>query len=70
MLRRVCEHKEKEGGGFAARYNVTKLVYLEEFPSIRDAIAREKQIKGMLRSKKVELIRSMNPRWEDLAGDL
>ncbi|MFZ0882399.1 MAG: hypothetical protein WAN14_03305 [Candidatus Acidiferrales bacterium] len=51
------------------KYNVTRLVYREQFSDIRTAIAREKQIKGWLRSRKVALIESTNPTWKDLAED-
>jgi putative endonuclease len=67
LVRRVYEHKEKLVPGFATRYNVTWLAYYEQTSDIASAIAREKQIKGWRRSKKVELIESMNPRWKDLA---
>ena len=52
--------------GFTKRYNVDKLVYCESFVNPNDAIAAEKKIKGWLRSKKITLIRSKNPEWEDL----
>jgi len=48
------------------RYNLTKLIYFEAYQMICDAISREKQIKGGSRKKKIELIRSMNPEWNDL----
>ena len=64
---RVSEHKQKLVPGFTARYNVNRLVYYEDFGDIRAAIAREKQIKGWLRPKKIALIESMNPTWEDLS---
>ena len=67
LVRRVYEHKEKLVPGFASRYNLTWLAYYEETSDVWSAIAREKQIKGWRRSKKVELIESMNPRWTDLA---
>ena len=51
---------------FTSRYNVTKLVYYEEFPTIEDAIAREKQIKAGSRQKKIDLIVQLNPEWKDL----
>ena len=66
LFKRVNEHKEKLIGGFTSRYNVTKLVYYEEFVTMPEAIAREKQIKGGSRQKKIELINSMNPEWKDL----
>lgn len=69
LKERVKEHMEKRyPGSFTARYNIGKLVYYEKFTSIADAIKREKQIKGGSRKKKVELINSVNPGWEDLTG--
>ena len=50
-----------------ARYNITKLVYFEPFRDVRDAIVREKQIKGWVRRKKVALIESTNASWQDLS---
>ena len=70
LERRVCEHKEKRGSRFTRRYNVTRLVYVEEHQRPQDAIEREKQIKAGSRQKKVELIDAMNPAWRDLAEDL
>jgi len=70
LRRRVAEHRLKLVEGFSARYNVNRLVYYEKFEDIRNAIAREKQIKGWLRAKKIALIESANPRWKDLAEDL
>jgi putative endonuclease len=67
--RRVYEHKMKLVPGFTQRYNVTRLVYPEEFADIRDAITREKQLKGWLRSRKVALIQEKNPKWDDLAAN-
>ena len=66
LFKRVSEHKEKMIDGFTSRYNVTKLVYYEEFVTMPEAIAREKQIKGGSRQKKIDLIKSMNPNWNDL----
>ena len=63
----MSEHKRKEGSSFATRYNITRLVYYEAFDDIRDAIAREKQLKGWRRDKKIALIEENNPRWEDLS---
>ena len=65
--RRVYEHKHKLTPGFTSRYNVNRLMYYDEYNDIRDAIAREKQIKGWLRKKKIALIESMNPNWDDLS---
>ena len=70
LRRRIVEHRLKLVDGFSARYNVTRLVYYEKFGDIRNAIAREKQIKGWLRAKKIALIESTNPRWKDLAEEL
>ncbi len=66
LLRRVTEHKEKTVAGFTSQYNVTKLVYYEEYATMEEAIAREKQIKGGSRQKKIDLIKSKNPEWKDL----
>jgi len=70
LKRRVYEHKEKLTGGFTSRYNVSKLVYYEVFQDIESAIAREKQIKGGSRQKKVQLVNSMNKEWRDLYEEL
>jgi len=64
---RVWQHRTGYfKNAFTSRYNVTKLVYFEEFSDIEDAIAREKQIKGGSRKKKIELINGVNPEWKDL----
>jgi putative endonuclease len=68
LQRRVHEHKQKETPGFSQRYNVTRLVYYESTNSVHVAIAREKQIKGWTRAKKIALIEAMNPEWNDLAA--
>ena len=65
--RRVLEHKQKRGSGFTKRYNVTRLVYVEETDDISAAITREKELKGWLRARKIALIKSVNPKWEDLS---
>lgn len=65
--RRMQEHKQKLIPGFTKKYNINKLVYLEESDSIKDAITREKQLKGWRRSRKIELIESVNPEWRDLS---
>lgn len=69
LQRRVWEHKEKLIEGFTKRYNINRLVYFEETPDAESAIAREKQIKGWVRRKKVALIESVNPEWRDLSAD-
>ncbi|MDD6487925.1 MAG: GIY-YIG nuclease family protein [Spirochaetales bacterium] len=66
LAKRIWEHKNKITGGFTTKYNVDKLGYYEEFTDIKDAIAREKQIKGGSRKKKLDLIMNGNPNWIDL----
>jgi len=66
LLRRVTEHKNKTVSSFTSKYNVTKLVCYEEYATMEEAIAREKQIKGGSRQKKIDLIKSKNPEWKDL----
>jgi putative endonuclease len=63
----VQQHKLKQIPGFTAKYNVTQLVYYEETGDVLAAIAREKTIKGWLRAKKIALIESVNPKWQDLS---
>jgi putative endonuclease len=67
LIRRVRQHKMGEGRGFTARYKLDRLVYFERFEDIRNAIEREKRIEGWLRSKKINLIVSVNPEWRDLS---
>ena len=69
LQRRVYEHKNKMIQGFTSKYNITKVVYYEVFNDIESAIRREKQIKGWLRKKKIDLIESMNPDWNDLSEE-
>ena len=70
LTRRIYQHKtESHPNSFTAGYNVDRVVYIETFGDIRDAIAREKQIKGWRRSKKVALIESENPTWKNLSLD-
>lgn len=66
QFKRVSEHKQKLIPGFTSRYNVTKLVYYEEFNTMEEAIAREKQIKGGSRQQQLDLIERKNPDWKDL----
>ena len=67
LQKRCLQHIHKEHpDSFTAKYNVNKLVYHEQFGRIEQAIAREKQIKGGSRKKKIELIEKMNPGWRDL----
>ena len=70
LLKRIYEHKNKVVDGFTKRYNITKLVYYEVFDSPEAAIKREKQIKGGSRKKKIDLIKSINPEFEDLSGSI
>ncbi len=70
LERRIYEHKNKLIPGFTSKYNLTKLVYHQEFSDINEAIAAKKKIKGWLRKRKIELIESINPKWEDLANNL
>jgi putative endonuclease len=67
LARRVYEHRSGEIPGFTSKYKIHRLVYFEEFGDIRHAIGREKEIKGGLRSKKIQLIETANPRWKDLS---
>jgi putative endonuclease len=69
LYRRVLEHKSKKNDGFTKRYHVTKLVYFEEASNPAKAIAREKQIKGWVRRKKIALFEEVNPEWNDLSED-
>ena len=63
---RIAQHCEASRDSFTGRYNVTTLVYAEDYQYVEDAIAREKQIKGWRRSKKNELVEAANPTWADL----
>lgn len=69
LTRRMAEHLEGRSK-FTAKYNLNKLVYAESFLDVNQALAREKQIKGGSRQKKIELIKGLNPYWRDLNGDL
>lgn len=67
LERRTWQHKRGRNDGFTARYHVDRLVYFEAFSSIENAIAREKQLKGGSRAKKLALISQSNPAWQDLS---
>ena len=67
LEQRVFHHKERLVPGFTQKYNATRLVWFESHASIRAAIAREKEIKGWRRAKKVALIEAVNPHWDDLS---
>jgi putative endonuclease len=70
LERRLWFHGNAPGKAFTKRYKVDRLVYYEDYEDIRDAISREKEIKGWRREKKNELVRSLNPKWEDLGQQL
>jgi len=67
IYRRALEHKRGEIEGFAAKYHCDRFVYYESFDDVHKAIGREKQLKGWSGAKKIALIESRNPRWQDLA---
>jgi putative endonuclease len=69
LQRRVFEHKSHLVPGFASKYGIDRLVYFESTNDVHEALAREKQLKGWLRKKKLALIESMNPKWEDHAAE-
>jgi putative endonuclease len=67
LNRRAIEHRQGVADGYTKRYRIHRLVYFETFGDVRDAIAREKQIKGLDRAKRVALIEAKNPAWQDYA---
>jgi putative endonuclease len=67
LERRMIEHRDGLVPGFTSRYRISRLVHFEVFGDVRGAIAREKEIKGWRREKKIWLIERQNPKWEDLA---
>src|SRR5690242_1135121 len=66
LTRRIFQHKHGLADGFTKKHNVTNLVYHERFENILNAISREKELKRWMRHKKLELIESKNPEWNDL----
>jgi putative endonuclease len=70
LARRVYEHKNGLGGIFTKKYNINKLVYYEVGNDVNAALAREKQIKGGSRKKKIDLVNSVNPEWKDLFDEI
>ena len=70
LYRRVNEHRCGSNSGFTSKYKISRLVYFEHFKYIGDAIAREKEIKGFIRRKKIALIEAENPKWSDLCLEL
>ena len=69
LQKRVFQHKWKEQDGFTARYNCDRLVWYESHDEVSKAIAREKELKGWRRARKIPLIESMNPAWYDLSRE-
>jgi putative endonuclease len=70
LEQRVWEHKNKlHQGSFTAKYNIDQLIYFEQFGTLPRAIAREKELKGWIRYRKIALIVSSNPDWRDLSAD-
>jgi putative endonuclease len=69
LQRRVWQHKNGVIEGFTKQHRIDRLVYFEEFRDISNAIARETQLKGWLRAKKIALIQNENPLWNDLAAE-
>jgi putative endonuclease len=69
LVTRIAQHKAKMMEGFSKRYNLTRLVYHESCGDVNVAIAREKQLKGWIRAKKIALIEERNPEWRDLSED-
>ena len=70
LKRRLYEHKNELVDGFTKKYHIHKLVYYESYSDIKTAILREKRIKGLLRSRKNELVETINPTWIDLSNKL
>ena len=66
LVKRIYQHKNKIVSSFSSKYNINKLVYYEVFKDVNDTIKREKQIKAGSRKKKLELVKKMNPYFEDL----
>jgi putative endonuclease len=69
LANRLHQHRHPETASFSQQYHCILLIHCEHFSDVRDAIAREKQLKGWRRSKKIALIEKENPRWEDLSAD-
>ena len=69
LQRRVNEQRSSSVPGFTSKYRIRHLVYFEITNNVKEASAREKQIKGWVRKRKIELIELVNPDWEDLSAD-
>ena len=70
LAQRITQHKSKAMPGFASHYGLDRLVWFETFQDVRDAIAREKQIKGWNRAWKIRMIEAANPNWDELDATL
>jgi putative endonuclease len=70
LSRRTSQHRQGTGANFPAAYRCSELIYYEHYSNVRDAIARESQLKRWSRAKKVQLINRLNPSWLDLAADV
>ena len=70
LKRRLYEHKNELVDGFTKKYHIHKLVYYEAYKDVKDAILREKRLKGLLRIRKNTLVETMNPEWVDLTDKL
>jgi putative endonuclease len=69
ITRRLHQHRYGDAEGFAKRYNLSRVVWLEYFRNVNDAIVCEKKLKGWRRSRKIALVERTNPRWLDLSDD-
>jgi|SRR5215467_3181065 len=69
LLERVKQHREGTFPSFTGHYRIHRLMYFETYRDVKAAIAREKQIKGLSHAKKIALIETRNPTWEDLAAE-
>jgi putative endonuclease len=68
LERRIWQHRQKQADSFTRRYGLTRLMYFEEFRDVTNAIARETELKGWLRERKIALIERGNPDWDDLSA--
>ena len=70
MAQRLSQHTEGEGSGFTKKYDVKRLVYVEFYETMNEAMAREKQLKSWRRAWKVQLIEEVNPEWQDISAEV
>jgi putative endonuclease len=68
LVQRTFEHRQQKHDGFSAKYNCNRLVWFDRFGDVSEAIQREKELKGWTRGKKIALIETTNPTWEDLGA--